>query len=128
MENWGAITYREILLHVDKDTSIRARKSVAHVIAHEIAYMWFGDLVTMKWWDDRWLNERFATFMDFKSTDRAYPEWKVWKDLLRTYTSGAMGRDALTKTHPLMAKFQDPGEPARFFAELSHGDGESVLP
>ncbi len=100
MENWGAITYREILLHVDKDTSVRARKSVAHVIAHEIAHMWFGDLVTMRWWDDLWLNESFATFMDFKSTDRAYPEWKVWQDFVRTSTSGAMGRDALTKTHP----------------------------
>ena len=127
MENWGAITYREILMHVDKDTSIRARKSVAHVIAHEIAHMWFGDLVTMKWWDDLWLNESFATFMDFKSTDRAYPEWKVWQDFVRTSTSGAMGRDALTKTHPIMAKVHDPEEIEELFDEISYGKGASIL-
>jgi len=127
MENWGAITYREILLHVDKDTSIRAKKSVAHVIAHEIAHMWFGDLVTMKWWDDLWLNESFATFMDFKSTDRAYSEWKVWQDFVRTSTSGAMGRDALTKTHPIMAKVNDPEEIEELFDEISYGKGASIL-
>ena len=127
MENWGAITYREILLHVDKDTSIRAKKSVAHVIAHEIAHMWFGDLVTMKWWDDLWLNESFATFMDFKSTNQAYPDWKVWQDFVRTSTSGAMGRDALTKTHPIMAKVHDPEEIEELFDEISYGKGASIL-
>jgi tricorn protease interacting factor F2/3 len=127
MENWGAITYREILLHVDKDTSIRARKSVAHVIAHEIAHMWFGDLVTMRWWDDLWLNESFATFMDYKSTNMAYPEWKVWQDFVRTSTSGAMGRDALTKTHPIMAKVHDPEEIEELFDEISYGKGASIL-
>lgn len=127
MENWGAITYREILLHVDKDTSIRAKKSVAHVIAHEIAHMWFGDLVTMKWWDDLWLNESFATFMDYKSTDRAYPDWKVWQDFVRTSTSGAMGRDSLTKTHPIMASVHDPEEIEELFDEISYGKGASIL-
>src|SRR2546429_988495 len=127
MENWGAITYREIRLHVDKDTSVMAKKSVAHVIAHEIAHMWFGDLVTMKWWDDLWLNESFATFMDFKSTDRAYSEWKVWQDFVRTSTSGAMGRDALTKTHPIMAKVHDPEEIEELFDEISYGKGASIL-
>ncbi len=127
MENWGAITYREILLHVDKDTSIRARKNVAHVIAHEIAHMWFGDLVTMKWWDDLWLNESFATFMDFKSTDWAYPQWRVWQDFVRTSTAGAMGRDALTKTHPIEAKVKDPEEIEELFDEISYGKGASIL-
>jgi tricorn protease interacting factor F2/3 len=127
MENWGAITYREILLHVDKDTSVRARKSVAHVIAHEIAHMWFGDLVTMRWWDDLWLNESFATFMDYKSTNLAYPEWKVWQDFVRTSTAGAMGRDALTKTHPIMAKVHDPEEIEELFDEISYGKGASIL-
>jgi len=127
MENWGAITYREILLHVDKNTSVRAKKSVAHVIAHEIAHMWFGDLVTMKWWDDLWLNESFATFMDYKSTDRAYPDWKVWQDFVRTSTSGAMGRDALTKTHPIMARVRDPEEIEELFDEISYGKGASIL-
>src|SRR5256712_66397 len=127
MENWGAITFREILLHADKDTSTSTRKSIAEVIAHEIAHMWFGDLVTMKWWDDLWLNESFATFMDYKSTDRAYPEWKVWQDFVRTSTSGAMGRDALTKTHPIMAKVHDPEEIEELFDEISYGKGASIL-
>src|SRR5260370_27488723 len=127
MENWGAITYPETLLHVDKDTSIRAKKSVAHVIAHEIAHMWFGDLVTMKWWDDLWLNESFATFMDYKSTDRAYPDWKVWQDFVRTSTCGAMGRDSLTKTHPIMANVHDPEEIEELFDEISYGKGASIL-
>src|SRR5260370_13609917 len=127
MENWGAITYREILLHVDKDTSIRAKKSVAHVIAHEIAHMWFGDLVTMKWWDDLWLNDSFATFMDYKSTDHAYPDWKVWQDLVRTSTAGAMGRDVLTKTQPIMANVHDPEEIEELFDEISYGKGASIL-
>src|SRR5207247_3180687 len=61
MENWGAITFREIVLLVDKDSSIRIKKQVAEVIAHEISHQWFGDLVTMKWWDDLWLNESIAT-------------------------------------------------------------------
>src|SRR6266550_3545427 len=89
--------------------------------------MWFGDLGTMRWWDDLWLNESFATCMDFKSTDRAYPEWKVWQDFVRTSTSGAMGRDALTKTHPIMAKVHDPEEIEELFDEISYGKGASIL-
>src|SRR5713101_1294171 len=127
MENWGAITFREILLHADKDTSTSTRKSIAEVIAHEIAHMWFGDLVTMEWWDDLWLNESFATFMDYKSTDHAYSEWKVWQDFVRTSTSGAMGRDSLTKTHPIMAKVHDPEEIEELFDEISYGKGASIL-
>jgi tricorn protease interacting factor F2/3 len=73
------------------------------------------------------LNESFATFMDFKSTDRAYPEWKVWQDFVRTSTSGAMGRDALTKTHPIMAKVHDPEEIEELFDEISYGKGASIL-
>jgi len=81
----------------------------------------------MKWWDDLWLNESFATFMDYKSTNQAYPEWKVWQDFVRTSTSGAMGRDALTKTHPIMAKVHDPEEIEELFDEISYGKGASIL-
>src|SRR2546428_13365660 len=98
MENWGAITFREILLHADKDTSTSTRKSSAEVIAHEIAHMWFGDLVTMKWWDDLWLNESFATFMAYKVVNWAFPQWKIWQDFVgnsRNSTGEAMARDSL---------------------------------
>jgi tricorn protease interacting factor F2/3 len=127
MENWGAITYREILIHVDQNTSVRARKAVANVIAHEIAHMWFGDLVTMKWWDDLWLNESFATFMGHKAVDTAYPQWTVWQDFVRTQTSGAMGRDSLRGTHPIEARVKDPAEIEELFDEISYGKGASIL-
>jgi len=127
MENWGAITYREILLHVDKDTTVRTKKAVASVIAHEIAHMWFGDLVTMKWWDDLWLNESFATFMGQKSVDSAYPQWVIWQDFVRTQTAGAQARDGLKSTHPIEAKVRDPAEIEELFDEISYGKGASIL-
>src|SRR6266849_873800 len=136
MENWGAIAYREILMHVDKDTSVKAKKRVAGVIAHEIAHMWFGDLVTMKWWDDIWLNESFATFMGHKSVDSAYPQWAIWDDFVRTEMAGfcpspehrgALARDGLKSTHPIEARVKDPEEIEELFDEISYGKGASIL-
>src|SRR6059036_195244 len=127
MENWGAITFREILLHADKDTSTSTKKSIAEVIAHEIAHMWFGDLVTMKWWDDLWLNESFATFMAYKVVDWAYPQWKIWQDFVKNSTGGAMARDALKNTHPIEAKVKSPEEIEELFDEISYGKGASIL-
>jgi tricorn protease interacting factor F2/3 len=127
MENWGAITFREILLHADKDTSTSTRKSIVEVIAHEIAHMWFGDLVTMKWWDDLWLNESFATFMAYKVVDWAYPQWKIWQDFVKNSTGGAMARDALNSTHPIEARVRSPEEVEELFDEISYGKGASIL-
>ena len=131
MENWGAITFREILLHVDEDTSTWRKKSIAEVIAHEIAHMWFGDLVTMKWWDDLWLNESFATFMAYKVVDWAFPHWHIWQDFVENSTQSstgqAMARDALNSTHPIEAKVQSPEEIEELFDEISYGKGASVL-
>ncbi|HZY47382.1 MAG TPA: M1 family metallopeptidase [Candidatus Bathyarchaeia archaeon] len=127
MENWGAITFREILLHADKNTSTSTKKSIAEVIAHEIAHMWFGDLVTMKWWDDIWLNESFATFMAYKVVNWGYPQWKIWQDFVRNSTGGAMTRDALNSTHPIEAKVSSPEEIEELFDEISYGKGASIL-
>jgi tricorn protease interacting factor F2/3 len=127
MENWGAITFREILLHADKDTSTSTKKSIAEVIAHEIAHMWFGDLVTMKWWDDIWLNESFATFMAYKVVDWGFPQWKIWQDFVKNSTGGAMARDALKSTHPIESKVQSPEEIEELFDEISYGKGASIL-
>jgi len=127
MENWGAITFREILLHADKDTSTSTKKSIAEVIAHEIAHMWFGDLVTMKWWDDLWLNESFATFMAYKVVDWAFPQWKIWQDFVKNSTGGAMARDGLNSTHPIEAKVRSPEEIEELFDEISYGKGASIL-
>src|SRR5207245_4243657 len=103
------------------------KKSIIEVIAHEIAHMWFGDLVTMKWWDDLWLNESFATFMAYKVVDWAYPQWKIWQDFVKNSTGGAMARDALNSTHPIEAKVRSPKEIEELFDEISYGKGASIL-
>jgi tricorn protease interacting factor F2/3 len=127
MENWGAITFREIALLVDKDSSIRIKKQVAETIAHEISHQWFGDLVTMKWWDDLWLNESFATFMAYKATDSLFPKWAVWQDFVRGETAGALGRDSLVNTHPIEVKVNSPSEIEEIFDDISYGKGASII-
>jgi len=127
MENWGAITFREIVLLVDKDSSVRIKKQVAEVIAHEISHQWFGDLVTMKWWDDLWLNESFATFMAYKATDSIFPRWAVWQDFVRGETAGALDRDSLVNTHPIEVKVNSPTEIEEIFDDISYGKGASII-
>ncbi|RKW00782.1 MAG: peptidase, partial [Candidatus Saccharimonas sp.] len=80
MENWGLITYRETALLAGEKSSISSKKYVALVIAHELSHQWFGNLVTMKWWDELWLNESFATMMEYLATDVLEPEWKIWEE------------------------------------------------
>lgn len=127
MENWGAITFREVVLLVDESTSNAVKKTVAEVISHEIAHQWFGDLVTMKWWNDLWLNESFATFMAYKVVDNYYPKWEAWAELLLGDTSGALRGDSLRSTHPIDVKVQDPKEITQIFDEISYGKGGSIL-
>ena len=127
MENWGAITFRETALQADETSSVIARKRVAEVIAHELVHMWFGDLVTMRWWNDLWLNESFATLMAYKVVDSIYPHWKVWQDFLLNDTSAAMARDSLNNTHPVEAEVKSPNEIAQIFDDISYGKGACVL-
>ena len=127
MENWGAIAFRETALLIDERSDVRAKKRVTEVVAHELAHMWFGDLVTMKWWDDLWLNESFATLMAFKVIDRIQPVWKTWQDFLRAQTSGAMSRDSIRSTHPIEAPVKSPNEIEQIFDDISYGKGASVL-
>ena len=127
MENWGAITFREVLLMVDESTSTSVRKTIAEVIAHEIAHQWFGNLVTMKWWNDLWLNESFATFMSYKMVNEMYPEWDTWGDFVMLRTSGALKGDALVNSHPIDAEVKNPNEVAQIFDEISYGKGGSIL-
>jgi tricorn protease interacting factor F2/3 len=132
MENWGAIAFREILLLVDENTSTRIRIRAAMAIAHELAHQWFGDLVTMKWWDDVWLNESFATYMSYKAIDHAHPEWSIWKNFFngepRAETLvGAMRRDSLKNTHPIHVPVKSPEEFEEIFDEISYGKGAHIL-
>jgi len=127
MENWGAITFREAALEVDENSSFKTRRRVAEVVAHELAHQWFGNLVTMKWWNDLWLNESFATFMAYKVVDSAYPEWRAWQEFLVSQASGAMARDSLKNTHPIEVDITSPNEIEQIFDEISYGKGACIL-
>ncbi|MGI0091728.1 MAG: M1 family metallopeptidase [Nitrososphaerales archaeon] len=127
MENWGAITFREVLLLIDENSSVSNRRSVTSVLGHEIAHMWFGDLVTMRWWNDLWLNESFATFMENKTTQKLYPEWNVLSDFVQQTTAGALQSDSLSSTHPIDVEVKAPEEISQIFDEISYGKGASVL-
>ena len=127
MENWGAITFRETAILVNRNTSEITKKRVASVIAHEIAHQWFGDLVTMKWWNDLWLNESFATFMMYKVVEKYYPEWNITGEMMLTRASGAFNDDSLQKTHPIDVDVKDPETVAQIFDQISYGKGGMIL-
>ena len=127
MENWGAIASRERLLLVDQRTTSGLRRAIATVTAHEIAHQWFGDLVTMAWWDDIWLNESFASFMSYKVLDRLGDIPDIWSDFLLAETAGALLGDSLATTHPIRQSVDSPEEIDQVFDEISYGKGASVL-
>jgi tricorn protease interacting factor F2/3 len=127
MENWGAITFRETAILIGKGSTELTRRRVAEVVAHEIAHQWFGDLVTMRWWDDLWLNESFATFMSYKALDRLFPDWSVWYRFLADETTGSMLRDSLMSTHPVHVPIRSEEEAFEIFDDISYGKGASLL-
>lgn len=126
MENWGAITFREIALLADDKTPFSRKRRIAVTVAHELAHQWFGDLVTMKWWDDLWLNESFATFMSHKAMDAIRKDWDLIGYFLSIETSEAMERDSLF-THPIHVPVKTPEEIEEIFDEISYGKGASIL-
>jgi tricorn protease interacting factor F2/3 len=132
MENWGAITFREVRLLVDANSGTKTRMQVSVAMAHELAHQWFGDLVTMKWWDDIWLNESFATFMSYKAVDSIHPEWRIWNNFFngepRAETLvGALSRDCLRNSHPIEVAVNSPDEIEQIFDAISYGKGAHVL-
>src|SRR5688572_26068600 len=127
MENAGAITFRERLLLIDPErSSVNVRKNVASVISHEIAHQWFGNLVTMKWWDDIWLNEGFATWIANKPLARWRPEWKVELDDAAD-TQSALGIDALRTTRPIRIHVETPDEINEVFDGIAYEKTAGVL-
>jgi aminopeptidase N len=128
MENWGCITFREQALLVDpKNTSLHLKQYVANVVAHELTHQWFGNLVTMRWWTDLWLNESFASWMSWLAVDKIFPEWKVWTQFIVDEQSIALKLDALEHTHPIQVEVKHPDEIRTIFDAISYEKGASVL-
>ncbi|MEA2000292.1 MAG: M1 family aminopeptidase, partial [Actinomycetota bacterium] len=127
MENLGAVTYRETTLLVDRKRATQDEMArVADVISHELAHMWFGDLVTMKWWNGIWLNEAFATFMELKCVDAFRPDWKRWLSFAH-FRAKSMDVDGLTSTRPVEFEVVSPAEANAMFDTLTYGKGSAVL-
>ena len=127
MENVGAITYRDALLLVDEKTaSCDTKQVVASVIAHEMAHQWFGDLVTMKWWNDIWLNEGFATWMSWKPLEAWKPEWNAGQQEI-TETQAALVSDSVPSVRTIRANAETPAEIQALFDGIAYGKAASVL-
>jgi aminopeptidase N len=111
MENWGLVTYREVALLADPATvSISSKHYIATVIAHELSHQWFGNLVTMKWWNNLWLNESFATLMEYIAIDTLYPEWNIWLDFATMESIMALRRDSLEGVQAVQIDVHHPDE------------------
>ena len=127
MENAGLITYRETALLLDPATaSLAVKKRIAEVVTHELAHQWFGNWVTMRWWDDLWLNESFATWMAYKIVAGWKPEWRIWLDFDQG-KAAALGLDALRSTHPIHAEVKNPEDMGEAFDLITYEKGGAVL-
>ncbi|GAB3428393.1 M1 family metallopeptidase [Massilia solisilvae] len=127
MENWGAIFTFEYAMLVDPSFSTQAdRQEVFATAAHEMAHQWFGDLVTMSWWDDLWLNEGFASWMEGRTTARLHPEWNTALEAVNS-RDGAMYRDALATTHPIVQHIQTVEQASQAFDAITYQKGEAVI-
>ncbi|HVI69642.1 MAG TPA: M1 family metallopeptidase [Magnetospirillaceae bacterium] len=129
MENWGLITFREAALLVDEtDTPADTRQHVAQVIGHELAHQWFGNLVTMEWWDHLWLNESFANWMEHYSTAHFYPNWKIWEQYSATDQQYAFSRDGLASVQAVQQHVNHPDEIATLFdPAIVYAKGGSLI-
>ncbi|XP_020388085.1 endoplasmic reticulum aminopeptidase 2 isoform X2 [Rhincodon typus] len=127
MENWGLTTYRETSLLYHPETSSASDKLwITMVIGHELAHQWFGNLVTMEWWNDIWLNEGFARYMEFVSVDSSYPELQVDDYFLNT-CFGAMGRDSMNSSRPISTPAENPTQIEEMFDTVSYDKGACIL-
>uniref|UniRef100_A0A7N6BX71 Aminopeptidase n=1 Tax=Anabas testudineus TaxID=64144 RepID=A0A7N6BX71_ANATE len=126
MENWGLITFRETSLLVGKQSSSLEKQVVAYIIAHELAHQWFGNLVTMSWWNDLWLNEGFATYMEYMSLQAVLPELDIG-NLFLTTRFRALDKDALNSSHPLSTEVNTREQVEEMFDVISYQKGASIL-
>ncbi|KIW01467.1 uncharacterized protein PV09_07224 [Verruconis gallopava] len=128
MENWGLVTYRVVDLLFDEKTSGASTKQrVAEVVQHELAHQWFGNLVTMDFWEGLWLNEGFATWMSWYSCNAFYPEWKVWQGYVTDNLQSALALDSLRSSHPIEVPVKRADEINQIFDAISYSKGSCVL-
>lgn len=128
MENWGLVTYREtLLLYAPNTSSASNQHSVASVIAHELAHQWFGNLVTMRWWDDLWLNEGFATYVASLGVHHLHPEWNSFEEESLSNTLNIFSFDALRSSHPVKVQIENPATIFQIFDAISYRKGSSIL-
>jgi len=128
MENWGLVTYRETALLLDpSNASLGNRQRVVEVVAHELAHQWFGNLVTMAWWNDLWLNEGFASWVEVLAQDHLFPEWQVWTQFVAGHYAYAMELDGLASTHPIEVEVEDPRALDEIFDAVSYSKGAAII-
>ncbi|KAG0307254.1 hypothetical protein BGZ98_000703 [Dissophora globulifera] len=128
MENWGLIAYRTVALLFDEKTSdLRFKEQVASTVAHELAHQWFGNLVTLEWWDHLWLNEGFATWVGTLAVAHLFPEWDTWPAFVVTDVQRGLAMDSLRSSHPIEVLVNDPHEIHQIFDAISYCKGASVI-
>ncbi|XP_050092219.1 puromycin-sensitive aminopeptidase [Anopheles aquasalis] len=128
MENWGLITYRETFVLVDpENTSLIRKQSIALTVGHEIAHQWFGNLVTMEWWTHLWLNEGYASFVEFLCVDHLFPGYDIWTQFVTDMYTRALELDCLRNSHPIEVPVGHPSEIDEIFDEISYNKGASVI-
>ncbi|MBA3758531.1 M1 family metallopeptidase [Candidatus Saccharibacteria bacterium] len=128
MENWGLITYREQTMLIDPaNSTLTTKQYVAMVVAHELAHQWFGNLVTMRWWTDLWLNEGFASWIEYLAVDHMFPQWQMWTQFAVDEQHRALKLDALEHTHPIEVTVHHPDEIRTIFDTISYSKGASII-
>ncbi len=127
MENWGLVTYRETCLLTDASTSQAQKMRVASVIAHELSHMWFGNLVTPVWWNELWLKEGFATYLEWIAVHAFFPEWKCWDHFVTTSFESALDLDELKSSHPINNEIQKVSQIDEMFDTISYLKGACML-
>ena len=128
MENWGAILYFERRILIDPAISTESDRQQAYAtIAHEIAHQWFGNIVTMRWWDDLWLNEGFASWMEGKASTHFHPEWNVWAQTVGGSKESGLGLDARSTTHPIIQTIETVDQMNQAFDAITYQKGEAVI-
>ncbi|UKZ83833.1 hypothetical protein TrVFT333_011646 [Trichoderma virens FT-333] len=128
MENWGLVTYRvSAILFDEQNSEERFRDRIAYVVAHELAHQWFGNLVTMDWWDDLWLNEGFATWAGFLAVDHVHPEWEFWTRFVNEAMQSAFEADAIRASHPIQVQVGNVEAVSQLFDLISYRKGASII-